>query len=222
MKCFKSLILSSSLVLVALSLSVLSPAALAAKSKTAPQKTMPAKPAAETLAVDAKGSTVRWNGSKVAGKHTGTVAIKEGSLKLEAGKPAGGNFIIDLATIANDDLKDPTYNAKLTNHLKSDDFFAVSKFPTAELKINKLTPGAADQYTVNGDLTIKGITKPVTFPAKITNTNGAYMADAKFKINRLDWDIKYNSGKFFDPKTLGDKMINDDIEFELAVKTTIK
>ncbi len=111
------------------------------------------------------------------------------------------------------------YNKKLVDHLKSDDFFAVGAHPTATFIITKTVPGKSNEFTITGDLTIKGIAKSITFPAKVTESKGVYSATGKFKINRLDWGVKYNSGKFFDPKALGDKMINDEIEIELDLKT---
>jgi polyisoprenoid-binding protein YceI len=107
------------------------------------------------------------------------------------------------------DLKAGQGKEKLEGHLKADDFFGTDKFATATLVFKKLVTKAPNAYTVTGDLTIKGITKPVTFDLTTT----ANTATTNVKIDRTKYDIKYGSGSFFD--SLGDKAINDD--FNLAV-----
>ena len=97
----------------------------------------------------------------------------------------------------------------LDGHLKADDFFGTEKFPTATLVFKTIGEKAKNVYAVTADLTIKGITKPVSF--ELTTT--ANSASTKFNIDRTKYDIKYNSGNFFE--NLGDKTISD--EFELAV-----
>jgi len=170
---------------------------------------------AHGAAVDfGNSNTLKWTGTKLAGAHDGTVKLKEGKLDLD-GKAEKGRFVFDMKSIQNSDLKGE-WKTKLEDHLKSADFFDVQKHPEAVLVIRELKADAKDKtkYEAKGDLTIKGITKPMTFPATITQEKGKTLVNAKFTLNRLDWDIRYNSGKFFDPKALGDKLILDDIGFE--------
>ena len=176
---------------------------------------------AETLKADLNTSVIEWVGEKVAGKHTGTVKLKSGQVEFKEGKPVGGEFVIDMKTIKNLDLESAEWNAKLVNHLKSDDFFNVAKYPTAKFAITSIKPASGpDKFTIAGKLTVKNITKPLSFPATIKQAkSGAWTATADFKVDRLKWDIRYNSGKFFDPKQLGDKMISDDIKFTLKMAT---
>ena len=163
--------------------------------------------------VDTGASVVKWVGTKVSGAHNGTVKIKSGSFELSE-KVAKGKFTIDMATISNGDMSGK-WKTKLEDHLKSDDFFSVAKYPQAVfvLKGGKLL--SEQKYQLTGDLTVKGTTHSITFPADVGSKNGAKTLKAKFKINRLKWGIKYNSGKFFDVKKLGDRMIYDDIDIEL-------
>ncbi|MBP9708342.1 MAG: YceI family protein [Oligoflexales bacterium] len=174
-----------------------------------------------SLGLDLSKSKLNWEGKKVSGAHDGEVKIKSGSVEFDGKTPKAGNIVIDLTTITNSDLKDAAYNKKLVDHLKSDDFFNVSKFPEATVKINKIEPikDKADEYKVTADLTVKGKTNPIEFPATIKPVGTAYQATAELKIDRTKWDIKYNSGKFFDIKKLGDKMINDEISFKLDMYT---
>lgn len=172
------------------------------------------------MPLDTATSSLKWTGSKITkDSHWGTVALKEGSVTFTKDIPTAGSFVIDMTSIKCDDLTDAKMNGRLVGHLKSDDFFSVDKHPTATFKITKATAGKNGEVTITGDLTIKGITKPITFPATVKNEGGVYAASGKLKFNRTDWDVKYNSGKFFDPKKLGDKLINDDIEIEINLRT---
>jgi len=113
---------------------------------------------------------------------------------------------------------------KLDGHLASEDFFNVAEYKTSTLVINKIRPARpagekAPNHIVSGDLTIKGITHEIDFPALITySADGTMMADASFTIDRTKWEIRYGSGSWFDG--LGDKMIYDDIEFDLSLVAT--
>lgn len=168
----------------------------------------PTKPV--TYTVDAAKSTITWVGKKVTGSHNGTIALQSGSLAVNGKNVTGGTFTIDMNSI-----KDADGSAKLEGHLKADDFFGVAKFPTATFVITKVAG-----TTVTGNLTIKGITKPLSFPATVTvNADGTVSALAgKIVVDRTKYDIKYGSKSFFD--SIGDKAIND--EFELAVKLVAK
>ena len=167
---------------------------------------------AQTKKVNASASTINWNGKKVTGQHEGTINLKDGALVFKGKKLVGGTFNVDMNSIVVTDLKAGQGKEKLEGHLKADDFFGTDKFATATLVFKKLVTKAANVYTVTGDLTIKGITKPVTFDLTTT----ANTATANVKIDRTKYDIKYGSGSFFD--SLGDKAINDDFDLAVALK----
>jgi polyisoprenoid-binding protein YceI len=107
-------------------------------------------------------------------------------------------------------LKDADGSARLETHLKSDDFFSVQKFPTSTFVISKIDSKGGDQYVVKGNLTIKGITNEVEFPATIQIAKGQVSAQAKIVVDRTKFDIRYRSGNFFE--NLGDKVIDDNFE----------
>jgi polyisoprenoid-binding protein YceI len=176
--------------------------------------------------IDPAKSTVKWLGSKelINSKHYGVVKIKEGTLDLE-GKGDKGRFVIDLNTIESTDLKDdPTSKKKLEGHLKSDDFFAVSKHPEATLVLKALNQDPKDKtnYEAVGDLTIKGKTNPVKLPVKIVEKDGKVQATGKFTIDRVNWGVNYNAKSLVDVKALGDKVIKNEIEFDIDVVGTKK
>lgn len=166
-----------------------------------------------TLAVDPAASMLNWTAKKVGGGHNGTVKISKGTLNLDGNKLVGGNFIMDMTSIADADQ-----NARLTTHLKSEDFFGVEKNPTSTFTITKATPvskikNGEVNYNITGDLTIKGITHPVTFPAAVKVNNNGAEATAKVTVDRLKYDIKFRSGII---GTAADKIIED--TFTLDVK----
>ncbi|MCB9186374.1 MAG: YceI family protein [Flavobacteriales bacterium] len=161
--------------------------------------------------IDTEQSVVNWVGSKITGKtHTGTVKLVEGGLMVAGGKVDHGKFTIDMTSINVTDL-DGDMKQKLEGHLKNDDFFAVDKHKTARLVIVDVR---GDELTA--ELTIKGITNKVTFPAKVVfSDNGTMTATAKIEVDRSKFDVRYGSGSFFDD--LGDKAIDDIIKFEVKL-----
>ncbi|MEK2645508.1 YceI family protein [Bdellovibrio sp. BCCA] len=177
--------------------------------------------AADVYKIDAKASSVAWKGSKKMGSsHHGGISVKDGDVTFNKGQLTGGNVVIDMTTVTNDDLKDsPDYQKKLVGHLSSDDFFSVTKFPTASFKITNVTAKSKTEAVVKGELTMIGKTNPIEFPVKFTVDKGIATGEALVKIDRTKWGLKYGSGNFF-KELAGDKIIND--EFELNLKLVAK
>lgn len=179
---------------------------------------------AEVYKVDTAASKVEWSASKKIGKtHNGAINVKSGEVQTDdKGKIKSINVTIDMKTISNEDLKgDPEYQKKLVDHLSSDDFFKVEKFPESTFKLTTITPkaGSKDEYTLKGDLTIIGKTESIEFPAKITTDKKSVTGSAKITIERLKWGIQYGSGNIFKSLT-ADKIIND--TFDLTLNLTAK
>jgi polyisoprenoid-binding protein YceI len=164
---------------------------------------------AQTKKIDLEKSQIEWKGEKVTGNHTGILNFTEGNLVFKGTQLTGGSFTVDMTSLIVTDLKAGQGKEKLEGHLKADDFFGVDKFKTSKLVFKTVKSNGNQNYTVTADLTIKGITQPVTFNLVATIQN----AKSTFKVDRTKYDIKYRSGNFFDD--LGDKMIYD--EFELSV-----
>ncbi|GAA4416653.1 YceI family protein [Nibrella viscosa] len=178
------------------------------------------KPAAKavTYTVDTEQSVLTWNAKKVGGEHTGNVKLAKGQLTVDGNKLTGGNFVMDMTTIVDTDITNAGMNKRLTDHLKSEDFFSVEKNPTSTFKITKATPIASAKagepnYNVTGDLSIKGTTKSITFPATVIVSANAVDASGKAEINRIDYDIKYRAAII---GTAADKIIDD--TFTLDIK----
>lgn len=168
--------------------------------------------------LDVKKSKIKWIGKKFLGAHWGWVQFKSGSITFDGKKIVGGEFIVDMNTIENEDLKDKETNAKLVGHLKSDDFFSVAKFPTAKFVITHSTPLKQEKprdpnLAITGKMTIKGITQTISFPATIKVEEGKIKAKAKIDIDRTKFDVRFGSGTFFE--NLGDNVIYDNFTLEL-------
>ncbi len=163
---------------------------------------------AKDYQVDKAKSAVKWEAKKVIGGHEGTIGIKEGVVRVADGKIAGGNFVIDMPSLVCTDV------ARVTGHLKNEDFFDVEKFPTATFAIVKVDYSDKGAF-VTGKLTIKGITKDISFPAAVSIDNTQLEANATVKVNRLDYDIKYRSGSFF--ADLGNRAIEDEFTVHIQL-----
>ena len=101
---------------------------------------------------------------------------------------------------------------KLTEHLKTPDFFDVAKFPDAKFVSTEIKAGGEGgaTHTVTGNLTMHGVTKSVTFPATIAVTADTASVDADFSINRKDFGINYAGA--------ADNLIRDSVVMKLTIR----
>lgn len=166
----------------------------------------------ETFRVDTELSSIDWIGRKVTGEHNGKIKITSGEVLVNGNAIKGGSFIMDMTSITSD-------SERLTGHLKNDDFFSVDKNPTSKFVITKVTAAGAERINVTGNLTIKGITESITFPASVKKEGNSIVAVAKnVLVNRAKFDIRYGSKTFFND--IGNKAIDDN--FELAINLVAK
>lgn len=166
----------------------------------------------ETFKVDTELSSIDWIGRKVTGQHTGKIKIESGEILMSGNSVKGGSFVMDMTSMTSD-------NARLTGHLKTDDFFSVEKHPASKFVITKVTSAGKERVNITGDLTIKGITESITFPASVKKQDGAVVAVAKnVLVNRAKFDVRYGSKSFFND--IGNKAIEDD--FELGINLVAK
>lgn len=164
----------------------------------------------EKKVVDTAKSRVEWLGTKVTGKHMGTIQLKSGTLLFSKKKPVGGDFVVDMTSIVCEDLNGDS-KGKLERHLSSDDFFGVANFPESTFKITKVTEIAKNKFKVSGNLTIKGITLENSVDLVFTDNT----ATGTLIVDRTKYGIRYGSGSFFD--NLGDKAIHDNFELKISL-----
>lgn len=161
-------------------------------------------------------SQIKWTGEEVMAKHEGKVALSRGYVKLKRGQLKSGSFVIDMTEMTCDDLKGEDAQ-KLINHLKSPDFFDVEQYPIAKLDFKKSVFQPRRGYKVTADLTIKDITKEISFMAILDGDkkSGEKTLKAKIIVDRSKYNVKYRSASFF--KKLKDKVIYDDFVIEVSV-----
>lgn len=161
--------------------------------------------------VNLSQSTVKWAGKKIVGGNTeGTIAIKSGRMIIDKGGVKSGEFEMDTKSISS-----KTAPARLINHLKNEDFFDVEKYPVAFFKLTSVRVENG-RSMVTGNITIKGITKSLTFPAIISTSGNKIEAKAEgVKIDRTQFGIQYSSGSIF--TSLGDKAIEDNFVLDISI-----
>lgn len=134
------------------------------------------------------GSKVQFVGAKITKKHEGTIDAFSGVITLVANDPTQSavQAELDLDSLTTDD-------AKLTRHLKSQDFFDTAKFAKAKFKSTAIKAGGENgaTHTVTGNLELRGVTKQIAFPARIKHNAEAVQVEAEFAINRKDFGIVY-------------------------------
>ena len=150
-------------------------------------------------------SKIAFVGSKVTGSHDGGFEKFSGMFQVAGDQPGQGphKIEIDTTSVWSD-------NEKLTEHLKSPDFFDVEKFPTSTFTLDTAEPTEGDDmYMLSGELDLHGVKKSISFPAKITKKEEKVHLDAEFSINRKDFGINY-AGK-------ADDLIRDGVVIKLAM-----
>lgn len=172
------------------------------------------------------GQVVNFIGTKPVGQHSGTFNITEGELFVQNGvSVTGGNLTLDLKSLKITDA-DTAGVSKLAGHLASADFFEVDKHPNATFEITDVQPYSVDStrpalvldgatHTVSGNLTLKGVTKNVTFPAIINVSGNVASAKANFNINRTDWGLVYGNDE-----SLGDKFIRPEVNVSFSISAS--
>lgn len=173
--------------------------------------------------VDTLNSRVEWKGYKIFKSentgHFGTIKFESGDVTVKDSKLESGKFVADMTSLTSEDLKNNASQLeKLNHHLKSNDFFEVEKFPTASFEITKVTPSAEGDYNtiLDGNLTIKGITKPIQFKANVSVNGGVVSIATEPKdISREEFGVTFQS-----PVENG--VIKDEITLQINVKALEK
>lgn len=173
--------------------------------------------------LDTLNSRVEWKGYKIlkseSTSHFGTIKFESGDVTIKDEKLESGKFVADMNSLTSVDLKDDADQLeKLNGHLKSGDFFEVEKFPTASYEITKITPLAEGDYNtlLDGNLTIKGITKPIAFKANVSLKDGVVSIATEPKdIQREEFGVKFQA-----PAENG--VIKDEVTLQINVKALEK
>lgn len=172
-----------------------------------------------SFAVDTTASKVRFNGFGVGKNHPGVFTVSGGEVAVANDAISGGNFTIDVTSMKMEESGE-MIEGKLRPHLLSGDFFDAEKFGTAKFEITGVSPYEPNSkdtslveganYNVSGNLTLKSVTKNITFPARIDLDGSTLKAKANFDIDRRQWQMNYGNDK-----TLGDKFISETVNIQL-------
>jgi polyisoprenoid-binding protein YceI len=150
------------------------------------------------VALTPKNTTVQFVGTHVGEepnprigyftKFAGDLAIDEATNALE-----GATLQIETPSLI-------TPIGRLTGHLQSPDFFDVRQFPEATFKSTKIeaTDTARGKYKLTGELTIREVTKPISFPVTVTITDAGAVLASKFKLKRSDYGMTFGPDRVVD------------------------
>ena len=173
------------------------------------------------MTVDTSASTIGFTGWGVGKNHPGKFKLSSGSFTVKNGIVQSGSFVIGVNSLSMD--QEGEMFQKLRGHLLSDDFFGAEKNPEAKFEITGSEPYTATatdtsvvagaNTRVSGNLTLNGITKNISFPAKVDVTENGVTAVANFDIDRTQWDMHYNDDK----ASAQDKFISHEVNIRLNV-----
>jgi polyisoprenoid-binding protein YceI len=189
---------------------------------TITEKQNTSKAVGMTFVLDTSTSNVKFTGYGVGKNHPGRFKISTGSVAVDNNRITGGSFTIDIRSLRMDQEGD-AYQDKLRTHLLSGDFFDAEKFGTAKFEITGVepySPGSKDtslvegaNFNVSGNLTLKGETRNITFPAHIDLDENTLKGKANFDIDRTQWKLNYGNDK-----TLGDKFISEKVNIKFDIE----
>lgn len=176
----------------------------AAPSPTTAPPTAPST-ARETLAIDRASSSVGFTGAKVTASHDGSFTDFSGTIQLDPASVSASSVEVTVQVASL--VIEP---ARLAQHLLTPDFFDAPRFPTATFRSTAIEAGSTAQidgrpatHTVTGELTMRGTTRTITFPAILTVAEDAVTADSEFAIRRQDFGIVYTG--------MADDLIRDEV-----------
>lgn len=170
----------------------------------------------DTLVAYPQGSTIRWSGTKLAGlgKTEGTVALSQGVLVLRHGSLMTGNFTVDMRRlqIADASAADSQARRRVRTQVTGPDVFDVERYPTASLAVQSAKRVGTTTYSVTGDLTLRGMTHPVTFLADVSwPETGHMIAMSTFSIDRRQWGIEYAGSR------IANALADDGVQISLTL-----
>lgn len=169
----------------------------------------PAFGQAQTLKTNGSASSIQAVGAKITGEHTLTFSNFQGTAVVDGDTAKSVAFTIQMKDFTSE--MDGTWGEKLVGHLQSSDFFDVETYQTATFKSVSITPNATKYgtHTIKGDLTLRGKTQRISFPATVSIRSGAVTGETEFKINRKDFGIVY--------KGKPDDLIKDDVLLKIKL-----
>jgi polyisoprenoid-binding protein YceI len=200
----------------------------------------------KSLTIEPATTQIQWRGYKPGGQHVGKIPAIDGILSVKGDEITGGKFTFDITGLKIEDIPETEEDyGKLWGHLQSEDFFDAAKHPTATFEITGVetfaandvivdveefatdnTPPAASSLSptnpthwISGNLTMRGTTKNIKFPAAVSVENNIVMAKAGFNIDRTVWGLSYgNEANAVDKAK--DQFIYNTVSLQLDLKAS--
>ena len=160
------------------------------------------------------GFSIRHFFSKVPGNFTKF----SGTIVYDPDKPEASSTKVEI-----DAASINTENEKRDAHLKSEDFFYAEKYPTLTFVSNKVVSAGKGKLTVQGDLTMRGVTKPVTLEVTFLGAGPTFEGEqragfeATTKVNRKDFNILWNRAL-----DQGGTLLGDDVDIKIGIEATFR
>jgi polyisoprenoid-binding protein YceI len=139
-----------------------------------------------------------------------------GTFSVDADDPSKASAEVTIEAASID-----TRNADRDAHLKSNDFFAMDEYPQLSFRSTKVEPKGADEFRVTGDLTIRGVTKEVSFDldytGAVTDPWGMLRVgfEGRTEVNRKDWNLNWNT-----PLDTGGVLVSEKVTLEFEISAT--
>jgi polyisoprenoid-binding protein YceI len=186
-------------------------------------KEQAARPTGQSFVVDTARSYIKFTGHGVGKNHPGTFNLNYGAVTIMNDTISGGSFVINIKSL-DMEQQGADIKTKLKPHLLSGAFFDAEKFGTASFEITNVVPYEVEKdakkslveganFMVRGNLTLKDVTKNISFPARVELEGNTLKALSNFDIDRTEWQINYGNDK-----TLGDKFISEAVNIELHLE----
>jgi polyisoprenoid-binding protein YceI len=171
-----------------------------------------------TYAIDKTHSDAAFSVRHLISKVRGRFADFDGTIEFDEEQPARSSvsFTIQAASI---DTSTPDRDA----HLRSEDFFAVDKYPTITFVSTSVTPKGEDAFEVTGNLTMRGVTRTIVIPmaylGKATDPwgNQKVAFEGEITLNRKDYGLNWNAAI-----EAGGFLVGDEVKVSLSVQAAGK
>lgn len=170
--------------------------------------------AVRTLEIDQAHSEVAFSVRHLLSRVRGRFADFEGTIQFDDAQPEQSSVTFAAQTASID-----TNQKDRDAHLRSDDFFAADRFPTLTFASTRIVHQGGERYTVEGDLTIRDITRrlvlPVDFLGKAMDPWGNEKAafELELTINRKDFGLNWNAAL-----EAGGFLVGDDVKIHIALQ----
>ncbi|GAB3796827.1 YceI family protein [Spirosoma humi] len=162
----------------------------------------------QSFTIDPTASQLTWTGYAEVGSWapTGTLRLAKGQVTRTGNQITSAIMTMDMTSIRHE-------NERLQTHLRDEALFDAAHFPTATFVLRSLSG-----TTATGQLTLKGITKLVSFPVSVSPDGTSLRIKGRALIDRTQFGIRYNSTSFF--TDLGDQAIKNEfaLQFDVLAK----